>query len=506
MARLKVGYGAGATRLRIRRRALPALVMLLSATALLSACEGDNLFTGEGPSFVPRVTALAAPEAALGGDTIRVRVDAVAQRGISRVDISLRGAVTQDTSIKLDPPEIRVSQVVALPLPTMLTDTLIQVTASITDVLGNISRVQETTVVAFGPPTITNLSGPSEARPGSPLLVSMAAAGTKRIVDFRVKMTGAISKDTTVAVASPSMSAAANLIVDLPTAVQDTFLDVEVFARDENGLVSQTRSLTVPLVFDPPTLTLTLPDTVHAGSTLMVGVDAQGVRNIKELRVQLRGGINTDLVRPVDPSRSQLSEVVTVPVPAGIMNPVINVSVFAVDAGGAVSMTETGVVIVPLGPPTLLDVRGPVTVNAGDNVLIEIDAEGLRPLSRVDVYFGGPVNSQRSVPITPQRASISSLVVFESVPQDAPNSVMTVTAQVVDAAGEASALGTIQVIVIQTDTSATPAPAPVVPPVPGAITAAGGPAGLAPAAAAVRIESAALNVRSERKRRQRTRR
>src|SRR5690606_32751348 len=89
MARLKVGYGAGAARLRIRRRALPALVMLLSATALLSACEGDNLFTGEGPSFVPRVTALAAPEVALGGDTIRVRVDAVAQRGISRVDISL---------------------------------------------------------------------------------------------------------------------------------------------------------------------------------------------------------------------------------------------------------------------------------------------------------------------------------------------------------------------------------------------------------------------------------
>ena len=494
------GTGAAGVRegaRRMRRRGLrPVLaVSLLSVAALLAACEGDNLFTGEGPSFVPRVTALGAPEVALGGDTIRVRVDAIAQRGISRVDISLRGAVTQDTSIKIDPPEIRVSQVVALPLPTMLQDTLILVSASITDVLGNISRLQETFIVVFGPPVITNLSGPSEGRPGSPILLSMGAGGTKPITRFLVSLSGAISKDTVVTVANPSTDVTANLVIDVPTAVQDTVLEVDVVAEDVNGLVSSTRSLVIPLAFDPPTLELTLPATVNAGTNLMIQVDAQGVRNIEELRLQIRGGVNSDITVPVDPTRTEFSEVVVVPVPAGIVDPLITVSAFAIDAGGAVSMTETGVVVVPLGDPVVLSVTAPVSVTGGDNFLVRVEAEGLRPLTRVDVYYGAPMNSQRTVTLSPARP-VATVDVFEAMPASAPSGVMTITATATDASGAVSdVFNTVVIVVAKDTTTAAPSPASVIPPGVGESTAAGGPVGLGPTAATVRSQQPALAMR-----------
>jgi len=397
-----------------------------------------------------------------------------------------------------------VSQVVAIPLPMMLQDTLLIVSASITDVLGNISRLQETTIVVFGPPVITNLSGPSEGRPGSPVLLTMGASGTKPIMRFRVSMSGAINKDTVVTVAPPATDAAANLIINLPSAVQDSLLEVDVSAEDINGLVSATRSLVVPLVFDPPTLTLILPDTVHAGSQLIFQVQAQGVRNVDELRVQLRGGINTDVVVPVDPNRTSFTEIVQVPVPAGILNPVINVSAFAIDVGGAVSMTETGVVIVPLGDPTVVAVTAPASVNAGNSILLTVDALGLRPLTRIDLYFGGPVNTQQTVTITPARPNVNNQIVVQAVPASAPTAVMTVTVTATDASGAVSEPFEVFVNVIEMDTTTTPSPPPVIPPGVGASAAAGGPVGLGPAAAAVRPHQPALAMRrTDRKRRAR---
>src|SRR5688572_20429912 len=81
-------------------RASFSVGLLALALGVLGACEGDNLFSGDNNLAQPRNT-VTGPEVLIAGDSFSVRVDAVAARGISRVDIALRGALTKDTTLTL---------------------------------------------------------------------------------------------------------------------------------------------------------------------------------------------------------------------------------------------------------------------------------------------------------------------------------------------------------------------------------------------------------------------
>jgi len=430
------------------------LAVLLLGVAAIAACEGENLFSGEGQEFRPRVNNLSAPSAAFAGDTVYIRVDAFAARSIQQVVVALRGAVSRDTTIEINPPRQSVSQVLAVAIPRLLQDTLLTVQANVTDGIGATSRVREVTIVTFGPPAVTNVSSPQVVRAGDPVSVRVQAFGSRRIAQVELVATGAIQKDTTVTLDVPRNSITQDIVLQLPSAATDTLLTFAVAVRDEAGLSSASVQRTVPLVIDPPTVALTSPATANAGMWLDLSIRATATRRVQELRVELRGAVVKDTVVQINPTLTDVTKNVSILLPANITTSPLRVQAVAVDRGGAVATSQVDQIQIPLGPPVVTDVEVPSLVKAGFVVDVRVRARGDRPLSRIEVRFRGAADSTRTFQVAPQRIEViqdASVL----IPLAALDTQLVVLATATDVTGAVSEIvsRSISVIVPPPDTS-----------------------------------------------------
>jgi hypothetical protein len=109
------------------------------------ACEGSNLFEGEVADEPPRITGLVAPAFVDVGSTLTVDVTAVAQRGVSFVEIRYTGAATDTDRIGFDGTD---AAVLASSVLTLLqaADSLLFIEAVVEDVGGRISAAVRDTV------------------------------------------------------------------------------------------------------------------------------------------------------------------------------------------------------------------------------------------------------------------------------------------------------------------------------------------------------------------------
>ena len=430
------------------------LAGLLLGVAAIAACEGENLFSGEGQEFRPRVNNLSAPSAAFAGDTVYIRVDAYAARSINQVVVGMRGAVSRDTTIEITPPKQSVSQVLAIAIPRLLQDTLLTVQANVTDAIGATSRVREVTIVTFGPPAVTNVSSPQVVRAGDPVSVRVQAFGSRRIAQVELVATGAIQKDTTVTLPVPKNNITQDIVLQLPAAATDTLLTFSVAVRDEAGLSSTSVQRTVPLVIDPPTVTLTSPATANAGMWLDLSIRATATRRVQEVRVELRGAVVKDTVVQINPTLTDVTKNVSILLPANITTSNLRVQAIAVDRGGAVATSQIDQVLIPLGPPVVTDVEVPAMVRSGFIVDVRVRARADRPLARIEVRFRGAADSTKTFVVAPQRIEViqdASIL----IPLAAPDTQLVVLATATDVTGAVSEIvsRSISVIVPPPDTS-----------------------------------------------------
>ncbi|MGD8276676.1 MAG: hypothetical protein PVH00_01560 [Gemmatimonadota bacterium] len=414
-----------------------ALALMLGGIPLAGACDGDNAFTGDSVELLPRVTNVVAPQVAGAGDVVNVRVDASGSHGISNLVVSLRGAVTKDTSLAYNPPRTRLSEVLGIHIPAQLQDTLLIVQASVIDQVGNSSQIREGTVVVFGPPTITGVSTPTVARAGDPISVRVTASGSRKISLVDMAARGAIVMDSTIAIVPPRNSLTQDVILFVPTTVADTLISLALGVRDEAGESSETVSRSVPLAIEPPTVALSAPATAHAGMNMNVEVSAQAVRQVSEIRLELRGAFVSDKTVTISPTQSSLTQIITVAVPGDVTTSELQVRAIAVDRGGAVAYSGQEVVTIPLGPPVVLDVEVPSFVKAGNTADVRVRALGDRPLTRVNVWFRGAIDSDKVFTVNPQRMDViqDASVAVGSAPKD---SVLIVSATVTDLSGAVS--------------------------------------------------------------------
>src|SRR5687768_13857869 len=163
-----------------------SLSTLAAALPALAACEGDNLFSGTASDQQPRAF-VVGPSFVQASDTFQVRVDAFAPFGVSRVDISLRGAVTADTSFTGDGASPSASPVFKFSAPDFLADSLIIVTARVTDKFGNTSRLKVDTINAFGAPAVISVTKPDSVRAGQTATVRVRMIGSRRITQINVQ-------------------------------------------------------------------------------------------------------------------------------------------------------------------------------------------------------------------------------------------------------------------------------------------------------------------------------
>lgn len=426
-------------RRRTPRRIFGALCLGLIAVAA-GACEGDNLFSSDTPELLPRVSNLSAPATAVAGDTISVRVDAYAPHGVAQIAVSVEGAVTRDTIVEITTNRTQVSQTVRVPVPPVVSDTLLTVRASVADKLGNVSLTRTTQVVAYGPPTISSVLAPVSVRANDVVNIEVKAAGVRRItrVDYHIR--GALSRDTSISVQPAQTNVAQDLTFQVPAIVSDTIVNLSIVAWDEAALASVSKNVQIPLAIDPPVLTLQAPSFARAGDRLDVKVSASGMRKISQVRIQLRGAADMDTTVNLNPTQNSFTQSVAMRLPAAITSSDLEVHAFVIDVGGANSATQSVDVYIPIDPPEILDMDLPGEVLAGQTLDVLVYASGSLPLRSVEVRFRLAVDVPAQsyvIPADPPQYSFEQPVSLV-VPQNPKEQVLLVEARAIDAAYQAS--------------------------------------------------------------------
>jgi hypothetical protein len=421
--------------------------LLFAGLVLVAACEGDNVWSGDSADARPQVTNLALPQVAFAGEKLSVRVDAVASYGVAQLVLSMRGAVNTDTTVTIATATPRLSQIVQFTVPTAIQDTVLLVQAAVIDTRGAVSGSKDGSVVVFGPPTITNLSAPTIVRLGELVSVRVSAFGARNVSQIDLVARGAIQKDTSILISPARSNVVQDIVLRMPTEAQDTVITLSVGARDQVGQGSEAVSRTIPIVIDPPLVEISTPAVAHAGLNLDVQVHAKGVRQIGQIRVELRGAHVADVNVPISPTQSDFIQNVSIPLPPNIILNDLRVRAAVVDRGLIVAYSDENLVTIPLGQPGITSLETPLQAYGGKTLDIRIRALGDRPISKVEVRYRGVVDSTKTYTITPTQTNViqDSWVILPDVTSDAN---LTILATVTDVSGAVSEIVTANVSVV----------------------------------------------------------
>ena len=414
---------------------------LLASIVVLVACDGENLFDTDNNPFITPQIQVSAPDGAFAGDTIGIAVSATASVELATIAVSIRGAITKDTTV-ITASQRSVSALVKVGLPAILTDTLIYISAIATDRNGNVSKVRADTVSVLGPPVIVSVNGPDSLSLGTTSTLQIRAFGSRRIAQFDVAMRGAVNRDTTIFVSPPQNDATVNLGLSIPAAPSDTSVRVTIVARDATGLASAPTTVNVPLRIAAPTVAITAPATVTAGSNLNLTIQASAMRTVETIRVEVTGQNMQQIERiiVVDPPTTNAQEVVSIPLPVNMTDSVLTIRAFAIDAAGTVSapaLATTRRSTTPAPVITSLTTEPATAVRAGQSVTVFVSAQGTLPITTVTLLVSGAVNpAPINVPVT-AGTSVSGFVQIP-VPVEVTDTTITIIAIATDAAGNLS--------------------------------------------------------------------
>jgi hypothetical protein len=365
--------------------------LALVSAVMLAGCEGENLFdSDQNPFLEPRVS-VSAPSGAFAGDTIAISVSAFAATNVSRIDVSVRGAASKDTTIST-PATQNASAVVKIALPEFLTDTLIYVAAQAADAQGRVSKVRADTMVVVGPPAFVNLAGDDSASAGSTYTLRVRAFGSRPITQLQFTVRGAATKDTLMNIVPPQNDVTRDLVVNIPATPNDTVLRVSMVARDASGFSSGTVAVNIPLRVSagsvPQITSVTAtPNPARPGGIVDVRASATGVRPITRMTFRFRGAVNRDEVVVVNPARTSATVDAQVTLPAEVADTTLTITVVAEDALAnlsAITTTATTVIRVSdITAPTVTAAANPGTASAGRTVQVRVNARDNVALSRI---------------------------------------------------------------------------------------------------------------------------
>jgi hypothetical protein len=272
-------------------------------------------------------------------------------------------------------------------------------------------------------------------------------------------------QDLTFPIAPPRFDVTQDIVLQLPAVVNDTSLRVLVSARDEAGVESAQSLITVRVSGQLPIVTVTAPSTGVAGGTIDMTVRAVSPSGVASIRIEMRGATTRDTTIVINPPRTDITQFVTLRIPADVVNSQLTVRVFAIDARGTPGPVQTTLVTVAVDPPVILSLT-PTSASArgGQRFDVRVIARGSRPLTRIDLRFRGAVDADQVITVTPNRNDVTADA-FVDIPLVVRDTQMTVFATATDAAGAVSAIASFRVTVADvTDptvtVTATPATAP----------------------------------------------
>jgi hypothetical protein len=356
------------------------------------ACQGDNLFSGESASGRPRVIDIVLPQSVVAGDTVLIRVDAAAPRFVDQVLLSLRGAVNRDTVAEIDDDKQQASVIFKIAIPSAIQDSLLRVTAQVSDKAGEFSAPAQVNALAFGPPVVTGVSGPSGVRPGETINIRVTAFGARRVARIDLSARGAITADTTIELSPAVVNANEVISLRLPDNVQDTLITLTATAHDQFGYTSAPRTGSVPFVVEAPSVQLLVPPTVEAGKLLNFAVYATALRQVTQIRLKYSfpGHPDQEDIISISPTRAQVTQYVSKMLPANLALPEVRIPAFALDRANDLGMSQLYVVPTPSGGPIVASSSvQQASVLGGHYVDVRVQAIGQRPIKRIRFRWRG---------------------------------------------------------------------------------------------------------------------
>lgn len=255
--------------------------LLPLVSALLVACEGDNLFetptgpgTGGGPSVLIQKPD-SAQRVALG-DSVFVQVRVGDDQGVARVELTgfaLSGSAVLGTlteTPRFEPKVIDLEALEPVVRDTVLTRYLLSTGDSISsdtvlvvarafDALGNESA--DTVRFAIGGPRV-RIAGPSDGaafRPGAQIAFRLAATDSSNLLqNVRLFTTGVLAIDTTLSLDPPPASVDTVIAVTVPASAAAGDVTVQAVAR--NAVNDTTAALPISIEILPPATDTEAPE------------------------------------------------------------------------------------------------------------------------------------------------------------------------------------------------------------------------------------------------------
>ncbi|MCI0437235.1 MAG: hypothetical protein L0271_26895, partial [Gemmatimonadetes bacterium] len=237
----------------------------------------------------PAIVAINRPSTVRAGDVLSVDVGVLGARRVTRVTYQIRGALSKDTTVTVNPPANSLTQNLLLQVPAAVQDTVVRMMVFARDESGADGPQRNDQIpLAIDPPTVT-LAAPASARAGDRMDVSVIATALRKVSEIRIGLRGAVNKDTVIVVNPKRVDYAQTVSIGLPGAITSSVLTVEAYAIDLGGALSTTFSSQVTIPVTPPEIMdFIVPGGVFDNTPADITVIAQGSRPLARIDLRWR--------------------------------------------------------------------------------------------------------------------------------------------------------------------------------------------------------------------------
>ena len=187
----------------------------------------------------------------------------------------------------------------------------------------------------------------------------------------------------------------------------------------------------------PRVVDIVLPQSIVAGDTVLIRVDATAPRFVDQVLLSLRGAVNRDTAATIDDDKQQASVVFKIAIPNEIQDSLLRVQAQVSDKGGEFS-APAEVVALAFGPPVVTGVSGPNGVRPGETINIRVTAFGARRVSSIDLSARGAITIDTTVVLSPAVVNANEVITL-TLPDVVQDTLITLTATANDQFGFSSA-------------------------------------------------------------------
>ncbi|HEX6940232.1 MAG TPA: hypothetical protein VF158_12530 [Longimicrobiales bacterium] len=398
----------------------------------LAGCDGGNLFGGDGSAIgAPEVeiVSISPADTIDDGGILDLRVRAVSDRRVARVDIRLRQAVQYDTTIVVESATADATVDVSMKLPSPARDTLLVITVTAVDQANSVSEAAVDTLFVrdVTEPTAAVVVEPQDPSGGDTIQVVVTARD-----NMGVGALGFLVLDAEGDTISFELAPVAGSIADsvtrvfayvVPDTVPPMTATVVAWAQDLRGLTPETPGVTTITIVDrtPPRVTIVRPaseTTQPLGDSIFVQTelfDASGVVSASLVGLAFRGdptlGTDETVVRYSEKRvafgtavRDTVLQRYLIPT-SDKTSEIVSIIVSATDAVGNVG---TDTVEVSVGGPRVL-IESPDdggVIQAGLSVGVRIAASDPTLIATVQLEYTGVVSDTVDFTFSPMPDSV----------------------------------------------------------------------------------------------------